>query len=269
MTAKRRRARARRERSRSSSARPFAAVRSIPRRIRAALLIGLVSLILLAVLLARSCGGGGDKKNEGPNLLANPGFEEGKNPWYSMETSGWGAPFEVSDAVAHSGQYSAHLSLSRPPQPNQHEVLGAVQSLTPSSFPEFLSGFYRVEDWKRGTDIQYLQFVVIAILPENAGNIQIRYLLAGTATEPFEIGNAKFVFLSKEEPKIGEWVHFERNVADDFQQLWGQAPEKVQELRVFFEARYDSPTAIQPDVGGDVYYDDLYVGSKADAPTYP
>jgi hypothetical protein len=243
-------------------------MRRISRITRAALLIGLVSLLLLAVLLARACGGGGEGSKKG-NLLANPGFENGKEPWYSMETSGWGEPFEVSDTVVHSGQYSAHLSLRRPPQPNQHEVLGAVQSLKPSSFPEFLSGFYRVENWKRGTDIQYLQFVVIAVLPENAGNIQIRYLLAGTATEPFEIGNAKFVFLSKEEPKIGEWVHFERNVADDFQQLWGQAPEKVQELRVFFETRYDSPTAIQPDVGGDVYYDDLYVGSKAEVPTYP
>jgi len=269
MIATRRRVSARRKRPRGPFARLLVVMRSMSRVTRAALLIGLVSLILLAALLARSCGGGDDKKSEGPNLLANPGFEEGKNPWYSMETSGWGEPFEVSNAVAHSGQYSAHLSLRRPPQPNQHEVLGAVQSLTPSSFPEFLSGFYRVENWKRGTDIQYLQFVVIAVLPENAGNIQIRYLLAGTATEPFEIGNAKFVFLSKEEPKIGEWVHFERNVADDFQQLWGQAPEKVQELRVFFEARYDSPTAIQPDVGGDVYYDDLYVGSKAEAPTYP
>lgn len=242
----------------------------MPRILRAALLIGLVLLLLLAALLARACGGGGDKKGEGPNLLVNPSFEEGKEPWYSMGTSGWGTPFEVSDAVAHSGQYSAHLSLHRPPQPNQHEVIGAVQSLfNPKAFPEFLSGFYRVENWKRGTDIQYLQFVVIAILPNNAGNIQIRYLLAGTATEPFQIGNAKFVFLSKEEPKIGEWVHFERNIADDFQQLWGQAPEDVQELRFFFETRYDSPTAIQPDIGGDVYYDDLYVGSKAEAPTYP
>jgi len=264
--AKRRRVSARGKQSGSPSAGPFASMRRMSRITRAALLIGLVSLILLAVLLARSCGGGGDKKSEGPNLLANPGFEDGKEPWYSMETSGWGEPFEVSNAVAHSGQYSAHLSLRPPPQPNEHEVLGAVQSLKPSSFPDFLSGFYRVENWKRGTDIQYLQFVVIAILPENAGNIQIRYLLAGTATEPFEIGNAKFVFLSKEEPKIGEWVHFERNVADDFQQLWGQAPEKVQELRVFFEARYDSPTAIQPDIGGDVYYDDLYVGPESKAP---
>ena len=31
---------------------------------------------------------------------------------------------------------------------------------------------------------------------------------------------------------------------------------------MFFEARYDSPTAIQPQIGGDVYYDDLYAGSK-------
>jgi hypothetical protein len=269
MTAKRRRVRAGRERPRSRSARLFAGVRSIPRRIGAALLIGLVLLLLLAVVLARTCGGSSGKGNKTGNLLANPGFEEGKEPWYSMETSGWGEPFEVSDAVAHSGQHSAHLSLYPPPQPAQHEVQGAVQSLTPSSFPEFLSGFYRVENWKKGTEIQYIQFVVIAILPGNAGNIQIRYLLGGTATEPFEIGNAKFIFVSKEEPQVGEWVHFERNIRDDFQQQWGEVPDKVQELRVFFEARYDSPTAIQPDIGGDVYYDDLYIGSKAEAPAYP
>jgi hypothetical protein len=37
-------------------------------------------------------------------------------------------------------------------------------------------------------------------------------------------------------------------------------------LRVFFETRYDSPTPIQPDVCGDVYYDDLYVGPESKAP---
>jgi hypothetical protein len=270
MPAKRRRARAKREQSRSPSARPLSARRRMARRIGAVLLVGLILLLVLAVLLVRTCdGGGGGKGNKTGNLLANPGFEEGKEPWYSMETSGWGDPFEVSDAVAHSGQYSAHLSLRPPAQPNPHQVFGAVQSLTPSSFPELLSGFYRVENWKKGTEFQYIQFVVIAVLPGDAGNIQIRYLLGGAASEPFEIGNAKFVFVSKEEPLVGEWVHFERNIRDDFQQQWGEAPEDVQELRVFFEARYDTPTATQPEIGGDVYYDDLYVGSKAEAPAYP
>jgi hypothetical protein len=227
-------------------------------------------LSLLAALLACACGGGGDKASQEPNLLANPGFEEGAEPWYSMETTGWGTPFDVSDNVAHSGTHSAHLALRPPTEPVQHQVYGAVQSLLkPNSFPEFLSGFYRVENWQKGTKFQYLQFVVIAILPEGQSNIQIRYLLAGTATDPFRIDNAKFVYLSREEPKTGEWVYFERNIADDFQQLWGRVPGNVQELRVFFEARYDFDTPSTGNMSGDVYYDDLYVGSKAEAPSYP
>jgi len=267
MRARRRRVAARRGPSGPFS-RLLARARSRPRWSGAVFVVGLVSLLLLAVLLVRAGGGGGEGDTKG-NLLTNPGFEDGKDPWFSMETPGWGESFDVSDTVAHSGQYSAHVSLHPPSEPAQHEVLGAVQSLRPSPFPEFLSGFYRVEDWKKGTEFQYLQFVVIAILPEDAGNIQIRYLLAGTASDPFRIGNAKFIYLSKEEPRVGEWVYFERNIADDFRQQWGQAPDKVQELRVFFEARYDTPTATQPDVGGEVYYDDLYVGSKAEAPAYP
>jgi len=267
MGARRRRGAARRGPSGPFS-RLFARARSMPRWSGAAFVVGLVLLLLLAVLLVRACGGGGEGGTKG-NLLANPGFENGEDPWFSMKTSGWGEPFEVSDAVAHSGQYSAYVSLHPPSEPAQHEVLGAVQSLRPSSFPEFLSGFYRVENWKKGTEFQYLQFVVIAILPGDAGNIQIRYLLAGTASDPFRIDNAKFIYLSKEEPRVGEWVYFERSIADDFRQQWGQAPDEVQELRVFFEARYDTPTATQPDVGGDVYYDDLYIGSKAEAPANP
>ena len=37
-------------------------------------------------------------------------------------------------------------------------------------------------------------------------NHQIRYPLAGISEEPFSIGNARFVFLSKEEPRTGQWV---------------------------------------------------------------
>ncbi len=253
----------------SVSRRWSSARRGRPRNRRKTLLAALVFLWLAVALPTGACGGGGNDKSESPNLLTNPGFEEGTDPWYSMETTGWGAPFDVSDTVAHSGTHSAHLAMRPPSAPVQHQVYGAVQSLTPKTFPEFLSGFYRVQNWQKGTEHQYLQFVVIAILPEGQGNIQIRYLLAGTATDPFRIDNAKFVYLTKEEPKIGEWVYFERKIADDFQQLWGTVPENVQELRIFFEGRYDFETESTGNMSGDVYYDDLHVGSKADAPSFP
>jgi hypothetical protein len=36
---------------------------------------------------------------------------------------------------------------------------------------------------------------------------------------------------------------------------------------VFFETRYDSPTEIQPQMAGDIYYDDLYLGPQSKAPS--
>ncbi len=237
-------------------------------RRRTAYLLGLAALTALGALLVAACGAG----SKNGNLLANPGFEDGGEPWYSMETPGWGEHFEVSEAIAHSGEHSAHLKLRPPPEPVTERVFGAVQSLEPASLPEFVSGFYRVEDWQKDTRFQYLQFAVIAF-PEvplgNFPNIQIRYLLAGADAEPFHIDNSKFVFLSKDEPPIGEWVYFERNIREDFQQLWGSIPEDLQELRVFFEARYDSGEPISGSMSGDVYYDDLYAGSEADAPDRP
>lgn len=213
---------------------------------------------LLVTLVA--CGDDGGSANA--NLLQNPGFEAGAEPWFSMETSGWGEAFEVTDDLAHSGSHSALLKLRPGAEAAQHRVFGAVQTLT--SLPEWVSGYYRVEGWQKGTPLQYLQFVVIAI-PENASaNVQIRYLLAGTDVEPFSIGNARFVFVGEDEPVTGQWVHFERDVAADFQQFWNGVPEGLKEVRVFFEARYDSETAVRPLVAGDVYYDDLYAGPKPD-----
>ncbi len=70
---------------------------------RKAFLAALAFLWLVVTLPAGACGGGGNDKSESPNLLTNPGFEKGADPWYSMESSGWGTPFDVSDSVAHSG----------------------------------------------------------------------------------------------------------------------------------------------------------------------
>jgi len=221
-------------------------------------------LLLLPFALLAGCGG------VGANLLRNGGFESGSDPWHTMDSPSWSASFEVTDRVAHSGGHSVHLELVPPGAPALNRVFGVAQDVALTELPEYVSGFYRVENWKKGTEFQYLQFVVIVFTRDpqtgQTSNTQIRYLLAGAAAEPFEIGNAKFVFIDKADPQQGAWVHFGRNVRDDFQQKWGSVPRNITSVRLFFEARFDSATEIQPQMAGDVYYDDLYAGPESKAP---
>jgi len=222
-------------------------------------------LVLLPVALLGGCGGGS------ANLLENAGFEKGNDPWHTMDSPSWSPSFDVTNQFAHSGSHSVHLALKPPGVPALNRVFGVVQDLTLTDLPEYVSGFYRVENWKKGTDFQYLQFVVIIFTTDpqtgETANTQIRYLLAGAGSEPFEIGNAKFVFIDKADPQQGTWVHFGRNIRDDFQEQWGSVPENITSVRLFFEARFDSATEIQPQMAGDIYYDDLYLGPQSKAPS--
>jgi hypothetical protein len=220
------------------------------------------------------------------NLFHNPGFEEGKEPWCSLHV-GEVPSFEVSQDFAHSGESSAYLQMRVPAE----EVGGAkvfylVQEVKAEEFPEMISGYYRVENWSKGTPKQYLQFVVIACrqvvrqgtlvhcgagatnLPGDYSH-QIRFPLAGISENPFQIENAFFVFLTKEEPVTGEWVYFERNIKQDFEELWGAAPEGYEFLRILFEVRYDDKEAGPVPAEADVYYDDLYMGPASENPNKP
>jgi len=204
------------------------------------------------------------------NLLHNPGFESGRKPWCSLHL-GEVTAFEVSQALPHSGQSSAYLKMRVPAEETgDAKVFYLVQEVTPEQFPELISGYYRVEKWTKGTPKQYLQFVVIAFdvtnLTVGYPNYQMRYPLAGISEEPFQIANAFFVFLTKEEPRTGEWVYFERNIKEDFQQYWGAVPEGFPKLRILFEVRYDDKQAGPSPAEADVYYDDLYMGPASENP---
>ena len=208
------------------------------------------------------------------NVLAHGDFEdcpEGDTPcgaWFSLKEP----DFELSD-VAHGGDTSAYLKMRDPAEATGVKVYYLVQEVNPTEFPEVISGYYRVENWVKGTPKQYLQFVVIVWRAENApagadgakfGNHQIRYLEAGISEDPFAIANAKFVYLSKDEPVEGEWVPFKVNVKQDFLDLWGAVPEGYDRIRLLFEVRYDDklPQSLSE---ADVYYDDLYFGPAAGA----
>ena len=233
-------------------------------------------VIVLAVAVAAlvaACGGGSSPQGTpeagvqlADNLFKNGSFEAGSDPWISLATAAWGTPFSVSSHLAHDGAQSAYLELRASPDDTGAKVFGVVQEVSPDHFPEVLSGNYYVDDWTKGTPKQYLQFVVIVFgatnLPGGFVNHQIRYPLAGINAEPFAISNAKFRFVGSEEPTTGQWVHFERPIAGDFEELWGAVPQGFEKIRVLFEVRYDDKTA-----GGegkaDVYYDDLYLGPAA------
>jgi len=201
------------------------------------------------------------------NLFGNGGFEEGAESWCSLDSSAWGTPFSISDAQAFAGDQSALLQL-RSDDGGEVRVYGVTQEVASDGFPETLSAEYFVERWEQGSPIQYLQAVVIVwgadnVPPEVAGvgNHQIRYILAGVDSQPTFISNARYVMVSEEQPRVGEWVRFERDVRQDFLELWGAVPEGFDRLRVLFEVRWDDRTPDDGPSSADVYYDELYFGS--------
>jgi hypothetical protein len=216
------------------------------------------------------------------NIFHNPSFESGREPWCSLHL-GEVPAFQISQDYAHSGQSSAYLQMRVPAEEAGYaKVFYLVQEVVPQEFPDVISGYYRVENWSKGTPKQYLQFVVILCRQGQGGdcalgatnlpgdyNHQIRYILAGISEPPFEITNAHFVFITTEEPKQGEWVYFERNIKQDFEQLWGAVPEGFDKMRVLFEVRYDNKEAGEVPANADVYYDDLYMGPASENPNTP
>jgi hypothetical protein len=203
------------------------------------------------------------------NVFGNGGMEEGRRYWFSLR-----APdYELSTEVFHSGATSALLRMRVPAETEGEWRNYLVQEVAPEEFPEIISGYYRVENWNRGTEKQYLQFVPVVFGATNLigdySNHQMRYLLDGIDEEPFPIGNAFFVFLGEAEPTTDEWVYFEVNLAEDFERFWGAVPEGFSKIRVLFEAASSDKIAGETGVEADVYYDDLYMGPASENPNQP
>ncbi|MCB1236524.1 MAG: hypothetical protein KDM91_15760 [Verrucomicrobiae bacterium] len=208
---------------------------------------------------------------EGPgNLLANPSFENGRDPWISLaDTSPFWRDFEISQVLAHSGKHSALLRLDTL-EVNERgtTVWGVVRNIETPTLPKRISGQYRIENWSRGTPMQYLQ-VAVLLMPSEKGfpnfkdpriPLQMAWVLTGIDRQPFQISNRKFVFAGPAEPKTGVWVPFEFDLHRGFQENWGYLPEGFASIRILFEARYDGWQPEHGEVTGEVYYDDLYFG---------
>jgi hypothetical protein len=209
------------------------------------------------------------------NLLVNPGFEAGTEGWsYPVESPYWGS-FEVVESPVHSGRRAAHLRLraDREDRTSAVHILGVMQELRPERFPDVVGGYYRVEGWEKGADVTdlYLQMVAIVWTDEasavvNPGgpksalnNYQLRFYLAGVSEPPFLVGNAKLLFVTKQQPEPGRWTYFEIPLRQRFEEQWGRVPSNYDRLRLLFEARWDNRPAGSK-IAADAYLDDLFAG---------
>lgn len=203
------------------------------------------------------------------NLLENASFEEGREPWFNLARRDgnevW-ADFELSDEHARTGETSVSMRVRSKGYEASARVYGAVQSLGDVPFPSHIAGWYRIEEWKRGTQFQTVQVVVSIVGPQGFGYdpevpIQLAYVLDGAEEPPYVMHNRKFLLRGKTRVPRKRWKRFQLDFAADFQEAWGEPPKGWERIDVFFEGRFDNRTWKDRDVVADVYFDDLYVGT--------
>jgi hypothetical protein len=202
------------------------------------------------------------------NLLVNPSFEEGREPWFDFHRPDkpyWGT-FEVSDARAYEGERSVRLALNSDDFPGSVGISGAAQDVSAERFPKKFSGRFRVDAWERGTKKQYIQVIVMAMKPWNFPtlrdiSVQLAYTLGGVEEPPVDISNRVFVIRGSLEPPLGEWIPFEFNLHQAFRELWFNVPEGFEAIRVFVEVRFDGfRDRSTGKARAEVHFDDLYLG---------
>jgi hypothetical protein len=153
-------------------------------------------------------------------------------------------------------------------------VTGVIQPLPApqGQFPEYVSGFYRVDEWERGAPFQYLQFVVIVRGGDFGDSFpvhEVRFPLAGIDHDPFVLSNARFLYLSRAQPQMGQWVYFGYPVGKAFEKLLGHRPATWDSVELFIEARFDGRAEADGPAKAVVYYDDLYAGPQLGDPNRP
>ena len=202
------------------------------------------------------------------NLLANPGFEAGREGWsYATDSEFW-KDFEIVESGARTGDGAAYLRLERDGSspPKRVEVHGVVQELRPEPFPERLGGWYRVQRWEKDSERTALYLQVVVVVMEGGSNYQIRYYLAGAPERAISVSNAKVEIVSGDPPRQGAWVQFDLPIRRDFERLWGVVPSDYDSVRFLFEARWDKLRRdAEPALTATVYYDDLSVLAYDDA----
>lgn len=204
----------------------------------------------------------------GSNLLINPGFELGQASWNPGDTA-LVAPYVIADGTAHTGSRSVELSLAALPSGGAATTALASQTLIPNTFPEFVSGFYRVDDWATGARLQFVVTVTGGDFGDGPAPHEVRFVLGGAPPPEPEDAGIAYVFIDRGEPETGRWVPFGYPIKQAFQSRLGKVPTVWQSIRLSLELRGAGGDADAEAPPGVAYFDDLYAGPQIAAPLPP
>lgn len=202
------------------------------------------------------------------NLLTNGDFGAGQPPW-TVVTSEDGAAAITTDA-GHAAAGAAGLSLGSG-APATTGIAAVNQRIETTVFPEFLSGFYRVDAWQPAA-AQYLQVVLTVRGGDFADGLpvhELRLPLAGLQYEPVAPPEVRFQFVSRAAPAIGAWTYFAYPIKQAFLTKWDAQPSRWDAIELSFEVRYDDGPPEHPAGTARVLYDDLYAGPQISNPNRP
>jgi hypothetical protein len=143
---------------------------------------------------------------------------------------------------------------------------GVRQQLAAQAFPEFFSGFYRVDAASPPAYLEFSLFVRGGAFEDGLLLHEVHFIVGGLGAAPADAPpGAAYVFLSRDELEPGGWRYFGYPLPQAFREAFGAVPP-------FWEALEITVALYAPGgVGGEtrVYVDDLFVGPQRDNPNVP
>lgn len=217
--------------------------------------------LLVMLMLASACGA----FEESPprptptpttaNVIRDGGFEAGGEGWQPDIES---ARVDVSTEAAHAGAASLRLIL-------EGAGGGAVrQSMQAAEFPEYVSGFFLVEEWA-GDGAKGLEFVVRVSggdLDDGYEVHELRVALGGDLA-PLELPFVRYVYVDRDAPPSGEWTYFGYPVRHAFETAFGRLPGGWDGIDLVLGVRGGEGAAAV------VRFDELYAGPLRFNPNRP
>jgi hypothetical protein len=254
----------------------------MPRPVRGAL-VSSIAALLLASLAAFATACGLTQAEPAPatptpvnaNMLANPGFEAGSDPWQFPE-SPLNTPFAITPDQSNRGAHSLELTLLTERGSPGIRATGASQTLSSTTtFPEFASGYIRFADWQQSDPPVHAEFIVTVRGGDFGDAIdahEVRFILAGLPVEPpgGSQGGTRYLFLNRDDPEdFDDWIYFGYPVLDAFRGKFGRVPSVWASIELSVQLRHFPRPEGSPPSRAKVFFDDLYMGPQLLNPNRP